>query len=136
MKNIKYISLTFIFSIIVAILNYYYIESINRLYSLPQHVITFAIGVIIVYFISLSKSGFNIYSLLYMIPFGFAYWIPYDITLGILLTGNPWHLGTTGIDVYFTQIFINGFGFFIFKLFWFLLSLTIINRLFYYSKFS
>ena len=52
--------------------------------------------------------GLNIYSFAFMIPWGFVYWLFYDWTLGLLLTGNIFHVGTTGIDKYLISIFQDG----------------------------
>jgi hypothetical protein len=121
-----------ILAVIIAFCSVQYTESINREYSSIQHIIVFIIGALSILGVGIWKAGFNIYSFLYMIPYGFAYWIFFDFTTGYLLTKNIWHIGTTGVDKYFAQVFINGIGFFVFKLFWFFLSLTIVNRLFYY----
>jgi hypothetical protein len=136
MKNTTAIILSITAAIIIGVANYFIIESHNREWLLWLHIVSPIVGAITVWLISYLKAGLNIYSVLYMIPFGFFYWIFYDWTLGFLLTGSIWHIGTTGIDVHLRQIFINGFGLFVFKLFWGVLSLTIVDRLFYYSNYD
>ena len=134
MKNVTEILLSIFAAILIGIANYFYIESIDREWSLPLHIISPVIGAISVWLISLKRAGFNWYSLLFMIPYGFVYWIFYDWTLGVLLTGSIWHIGTTGLDVFFRQVFINGFGLFVFKFIWAVLSLSIVDRLYYYYE--
>jgi hypothetical protein len=134
MKNLKYILLSILLAIIIAFCSVQYTESINREYSVIQHIIVFIIGALSVWGIGIWKAGFNIYSVLYMIPFGFMYWIFFDFTTGYLLTKSIWHIGTTGTDIFFKNVFQSGKGLFIFKLFWFFLSLSIVNRLFHYKN--
>ncbi len=54
---------------------------------------------------------------------GMLYWAVFDCVIGYLLTGSIWHIGTTGWDVLFEQMFYNGWTFLGFKLFWMTLAI-------------
>ncbi|HKK43086.1 MAG TPA: hypothetical protein VJ963_11800 [Bacteroidales bacterium] len=54
---------------------------------------------------------------------GLVYWSVFDCLIGYLLTGSIWHIGTTGWDVWFENVFQNGRTFLIVKLGWLALGL-------------
>ena len=51
-----------------------------------------------------------------------SYWAVFDCTIGKLLAGSYWHIGTTGFDAKMELIFGSGKAYLLFKLIWLLLA--------------
>jgi hypothetical protein len=135
-RHYKRTLISMLAAILLGLPNWLMVEEASRNWLFDLHIITPVIAFAVLWFIGYTKTGLNWYSLLFIVPYGFAYWLIYDWTLGFLLTGNIFHLGTTGIDVFFARVFQNGFQLSLVKIMGYILTLSFVDRLYYYSKHS
>lgn len=131
MKHFLAALLSIILAILIGSLNYLITEKQDRKYIVWLHIASPLTGFILLWISnSIIYQSFK-YGLFFCLPWGFLYWIYYDFTLGYLLTGKIFHIGTTGIDKYSRKIFPNGAHYAFFKAIWGLVLWGTINH--YYT---